>query len=149
LLFTGSSEHTIDDKKRLSIASKHRSLLPQSVTAWYCVPWPSKVLRLYPEPTFMELANKWDDSLTPTDEQAQLMSTLFSFAERVEMDSGGRVRLPQKHLELVGIGSAVAVLGAKNRLEVRELSSWQAGEQKRFDDLARLVAGTTPSSDPS
>jgi len=146
LLFTGSSEHTIDDKKRLSIASKHRALLPQSVTAWYCVPWPSKVLRLYPEPTFMELANKWDDSLTPPDEQAQLVSTLFSFAEKVEMDSGGRVRLPKRHLELAEIGSAVAVLGAKNHLEIRELASWQAGEQKRFEDLSKLVAGTTPSS---
>lgn len=146
MLFTGSSEHTIDDKKRLSIASKHRALLPQSVTVWYCVPWPTGVLRLYPEPTFMELANKWDDSLTPTDDQAQLMSTLFSFAERVEMDSGGRVRLPQKHLELVEIGSAVVVLGAKNRLEVRSAEGWQDEEQKRFAELSRLVAGTTPSS---
>ncbi|RNC80739.1 MAG: hypothetical protein ED559_02720 [Phycisphaera sp.] len=146
MLFTGSSEHTIDDKKRLSIASKHRSLLPQSVSAWYCVPWPTGVLRLYPEPTFMELANKWDDSLTPTDDQAQLMSTLFGFAERVEMDSGGRVRLPQKHLDLVGTGSAVVVLGAKNRLEVRSSEGWQDEEQKRFAELSKLVAGTTPSS---
>jgi len=64
----------------------------------------------------------------------------------VEMDSGGRVRLPKRHLELVGIGSAVAVLGAKNRLEIRELASWQAGEQQRFDDLSKLVASTTLSS---
>lgn len=149
VLFTGSSEHTIDDKKRLSIASKHRSLLPDGATAWYCVPWPSKptgVLRLYPESTFLELSNKWEDSLTLTDDQAELMSALFSLAERIEMDSAGRVRLPQKHLELVGIGSAVVVLGARNKLEVRSGEGWQDEERKRFEDLSRLVATTTRSS---
>ncbi len=146
MLFTGSSEHTIDDKKRLSIASKHRALLPQSVSAWYCIPWPSGVLRLYPEPTFLELANKWDDSLTPSDEQDQLVSTMFGFAERLEMDSAGRVRLPQKHLDLVGLGSEVVVLGAKRMLVITDQKQWQDGERQRFEDLRRLVATQTPSS---
>ncbi len=146
MLFTGSSEHTIDGKKRLSIASKHRTLLPQSVSAWYCIPWPSGVLRLYPEPTFQELANKWDDSLTPSDEQAQLVSTMFSFAERLEMDSAGRVRLPQKHLDLAELGSEVAVLGSKSKLEIVDRQKWQEGERQRFEDLKRLVATQTPSS---
>jgi len=146
VLFTGSSEHTIDDKKRLSIASKHRALLPQSVSAWYCIPWPSGVLRLYPEPTFLELATKWDDSLTPSDEQAQLVSTMFGFAERLEMDSAGRVRLPQKHLDLVGLGSEVVVVGAKRMLEITDRKQWQDGERQRFEDLRRLVATQTRSS---
>lgn len=146
MLFTGSSEHTVDDKNRLSIASKHRALLPQSVSAWYCVPWPTGVLRLYPEPTFLELANKWDDSLTPSDDQAALDATMFSFAERLEMDSAGRIRLPQKHLDLVGLGQEVVVLGAKNRLEVTDRAKWLEGERQRFADLSRLVATRTPPS---
>lgn len=146
MLFTGSSEHTVDSKNRLSIASKHRTLLPQSVVAWYCIPWPTGVLRLYPEPTFLELANKWDDSLTPSDEQAQLVSTMFSFAERLEMDSAGRVRLPQKHLDLAGLGSEVVVLGSKSKLEITDKQKWQEGERQRFEDLKRLVATQTPSS---
>lgn len=144
MLFTGSSEHTIDDKKRLSIASKHRAVLPESVSAWYCMPWPSGVLRLYPEPTFLELSSKWDDSLTLTDEQAQLVSTMFSLAERLEMDSAGRVKLPQNHLDLAGLGSEVVVLGSKSKLEVTDREKWQAGERQRFEDLRRLVATKTP-----
>lgn len=146
MLFTGSSEHTIDDKKRLSIASKHRAVLPESVKVWYCMPWPTGVLRLYPEPTFLELAAKWNDSLTLSDEESQLVSTMFGIAERLEMDSAGRVKLPQNHLDLVGLGSDVVVLGSKSKLEITDREKWQAGERQRFEDLRRLVAMRTHSS---
>ena len=147
MTFSGSSEHTIDDKNRLSIASKFRAELPPSVRAWYCVPWPTGELRLYPESTFLELSSQWEQSLAPTDEEAEMVSTLFEFAEKLEMDSGGRIRLPKKHIRLVGIGSAVAVTGANNRLVIRDLESWQAEEQNRFEKLRNLVARTTRSSE--
>lgn len=146
MTFSGSSEHTIDDKNRLSIASKYRAELPPSVRAWYCVPWPTGELRLYPEPIFLELSKQWEQSLAPSEDEAELVSTLFEFAEKLEMDSGGRIRLPKKHIKLVGIGSAVAVTGANNRLVIRDLESWQAAERARFEKLSQLVTRTTPSS---
>lgn len=149
MLFTGHSEHTIDAKLRLAIPAKHRNQLDPSRErgggagggAWVCVPWPGGVLRLYTEEQFEALAGRADESLTPGEDEADLEAQLFGFAERLEVDGQGRVAIPKKHLELSGLaGPEVVILGARNRLEVRERGAWLAGQQERFAKLPSLVA---------
>ena len=141
MLFTGHSEHTIDAKQRLAIPAKYRSQWDESVhgKAWYCVPWPGGVLRLYPEKTFERLASSREQTLTPSRDEAELEADLFAFAERLEMDKQGRVPLPRLHIELTGLKSEVVVIGARNRIEVRDRASWIATRADRFERLASLV----------
>lgn len=139
MLFTGTSDHTIDAKSRLAIPAKHRSQVGES-SAWYCVPWPGGVLRLYPESTFRELATRPEQSLTPSEDEASVEASVFGFAERLEPDGQGRIALPRLHLELTEIKSGeVVVLGVRNRLEVRERSAWEAQRQAQFARLPDLV----------
>jgi MraZ protein len=138
--FTGSAEITIDAKQRLAIPAKYRSLLdPEKDKAWYCVPSPGGLIRLYSETEFNDLAARWHRTLTPTGDQAELEAELFSSAERIEMDSAGRITIPRDMLSLVGLGTDVVVIGALNRLEVRDRAKWIAGRQDRFARLAGLV----------
>lgn len=147
MLFTGHSEHTIDSKLRLAIPAKYRSQLDRDRdgSAWYCVPWPGGVLRLYTERTFEDLAQRGEGSLTPNEDEADLEAQLFGFAERLEMDAQGRISLPRTHLELTELfrgdaGTEVVIVGARNRLEVRERSGWLAGQKERFERLPSLVS---------
>ncbi len=142
MLFTGHAELTIDAKQRLAIPSKFRGLLDaaRDGNAWYCVPWPGGLLRLYTAPRFMTLAERSEQSLTPDQDEASLQSDLFGFAERLEMDSAGRISLPRVQLELTGLGTEVVVVGAGNRLEVRDRSTWMASMKDRFSQLPTLVA---------
>jgi MraZ protein len=143
VLFTGHSEHTIDAKLRLAIPAKHRnSLTPErDGAAWFCVPWPGGVLRLYTERMFEDLADQAPQSLMPGEEEADLESRFFGFAERLEMDAQGRVAIPKLHLELAGLTSTdVVIVGARNRLEVRDRAAWQAGRLEMFAKLPSLVA---------
>lgn len=143
MLFTGHSEHTIDAKLRLAIPAKYRNqLVPErDGQAWFCVPWPGGVLRLYTEKRFEELADQAPQSLMPGEEEADLESRFFGFAERLEMDGQGRIALPKQHLDLAGLSSAeVVIVGARNRLEVRDRAAWQAGQQESFARLPSLVA---------
>ncbi|MCC6426120.1 MAG: hypothetical protein IT435_04795 [Phycisphaerales bacterium] len=138
--FTGSADITIDAKQRLAIPAKYRSQLdPDKDRAWYCVPWPAGIVRLYSETEFTSLAARWDRTLTPGAEQAELEAELFGLAERIEMDSAGRITIPKSLLELVGLGTDVVVVGALNRLEVRDRSKWESGKQDRFARLPGLV----------
>ena len=141
MLFTGHSEHTIDAKQRLAIPAKYRSQWDDLVDgkAWYCVPWPGGVLRLYTEKTFERLAFSHEQTLTPSGDEADLEADLFAFAERLEMDKQGRVPLPKLHIELTGLKSEVVVIGARNRIEVRDRESWVATRADRFERLASLV----------
>lgn len=142
MLFTGHSENTIDSKLRLAIPAKYRNQWDPSRDggAWYCIPWPTGHLRLYTETTFRELASQGANTLTPDAEEADLESDLFGFAERLEMDATGRVGIPKTHVELVGLGSEVVVVGARVRLEVHDRAAWTASTQERFRKLPDLVA---------
>lgn len=141
MLFTGFSEHTIDAKQRLAIPAKYRNQWdPQrDGGAWICVPWPTGHLRLYTEAVFTQLSASDPGSLTPDEVEAGLDSDLFGFAERLEMDGSGRISVPRLHLELTGLGSEVVVVGAKNRLEVRDRAEWTSSMKERFQRLPELA----------
>jgi MraZ protein len=144
VLFTGQFEHTVDAKGRLAIPAKYRALWnrEQDGDAWYCVPWPEdRVLRLYTEKTYQSLASQWNQSLTPSQTQSRLQRGFFGLSERLEMDKQGRVILPRVHLDLVGLGPEVVVIGSLNRLEVVDRAKWLADLKQTFESLPQLAAG--------
>lgn len=149
MLFTGHSELTIDAKLRLQIPAKYRNAWDESRDgkAWICVPWPGGIVRLYTEACFEGLASQGATggraTLTPDQDEADLEADLFALAERIEPDSAGRIALPRQHLELAGLGGAgseVVVIGARNRLEIRDRAAWQQTLSQRFARLPMLVA---------
>jgi len=141
VLFTGHSLNSIDAKHRLSIPAKVRAQWKEERdgAAWYCVPWPGGILRLYTEAAFTQMADRIEQSLMPAEDQASLDADIFSLAERLEMDAQGRISIPPAHLELTGLSGEVAVIGARNRLEVRDRSSWLDSQAERFQRLPSLV----------
>lgn len=155
MLFTGHSEVSIDSKLRLAIPAKYRNQWNQERDghAWYCVPWPHGILRLYTETQFLALAERFEATLTPDEDEAQLDAELFGLAERLEMDAQGRIVLPKHHLKLTGLGREievepgttrfetreVVVVGARHRMEVRDRETWQGSQQDRFARLPSLV----------
>lgn len=141
MLFTGQSEHTIDAKQRLAIPAKYRNQwdAARDGGAWVCIPWPTGHLRLYTESTFAALAQQGEASLTPDEDLAELQTTLFGLAERLEMDSAGRVIIPQQHMKLTGLSGEVSIVGAGDRLEVRSRGDWTSTTTDRFQALPKLV----------
>jgi MraZ protein len=147
--FTGYSEHSIDAKQRLAIPAKYRALWDEKRDgkAWYGIPWPGGVLRLYTENVFNELAGQMGSrSLAPGRDEASLDSSLFGFSERLEMDKQGRVALPKLHLELTGLNGEVVIVGARNRLEVYGRAGWLATMRERFERLPELAERLTTGS---
>jgi len=143
VLFTGFSEHVIDGKFRLAVPAKYRNqwVAERDGGAWMCIPWPTGHLRLYTESTFGALAAHGGATLTPDADTAELEARLYGLAERLEMDSAGRLVLPRQHLDLIGLKAEtqVAVVGARNRLEVHDLAGWKSSLADRFKSLPDLV----------
>lgn len=147
MLFTGQTEATIDAKLRLALPAKFRQRWnPESDgNTWYCIPWPEDgVLRLYTEKWFEQTALKREDTLTPSQDAANLEATFFGNAEQLDVDANFRVRLPQWHLDLTGLPREVMVIGAGNRLEVRSREAWINSQKSRFQDLRAQVARQQP-----
>jgi len=142
VLFTGHAELNIDAKQRLAIPAKYRAQLSpeRDGLAWFCVPWSNGLLRIYTETTFTELSSKGDQTLATTEDQAEFEATLYGFAERIELDSAGRITIPKLHLQMTGLGTEVVIVGARNRLEVRDRNAWTATIPERFARLPSLVS---------
>jgi MraZ protein len=138
---SGQSEHGIDSKLRLAIPARLRPPVnPDGPPAAYkCVPWPSGHLRLYPEEVFRVLSGEIKSTLTSGESISEFERTMFGMAEKLELDASGRVALHKYHIELVGLGSEVVVVGANNRLEVHDRAKWKSELLARFNKLPELA----------
>ena len=141
MLFTGQFDHTIDAKNRLAIPASIRSRWDPTKdgAAWYAVPWVGNLIRLYTETAFHARAESSPLTLTPDEDEAELQATLFGLAHRTELDSAGRVRLPEEMLSLTGLPSEVVLIGAGDRLEIRSRAEWEQRKSERLAQLPELM----------
>ncbi len=142
MLFTGQYEKTIDSKGRLAIPAEIRARwdVKKEGAAWYAVPWVGGLIRLYTEADYEALAASRTKTLTPGQDEAEVQATLFGLSRRIEEDSAGRLRIPDQHMALAKLGNDVVLIGAGDRLEVRDRQAWQAGEAERLAKLPDLLA---------
>lgn len=171
MLFTGQYEHAIDAKNRLAIPADIRSqwTAQECGGAWYAIPCVSSrpngesdekpgspppashacgLIRLYTEADFKARANLYRSSLTPDPDMAELQATLFGLTCRLEMDSAGRVRLPDDLLAYTELPRDVTLVGAGEWLEVRDRALWRSSIKERLDRLPSLLRSgrSAPSS---
>ena len=145
MLFIGQYDHTIDAKGRLAIPADVRWRWSPKAHggAWYAVPWPDGAVRLYTETQFeARAAGALPQTLTPSDAQAKLQALLFGAAARMEMDSAGRIRIPDAVIEVVGLGSEVVIVGCGDRFEVRDRAQWKKDFKERLAGLPELLRAT-------
>ena len=135
MLFTGEFEHTIDAKSRLAIPADIRNRLDDNLhgTGFYVAPGMATTLWLWPQLTFEHMAMATEASLLPDEDLQGFDEFLYSQAAFVEMDKTGRIRIPERLLQLANLGTQVTLLGVKDHLELRDPDRWA---QQRQDKLA-------------
>ena len=141
VLFTGEYEHTIDAKHRVAIPSDIRSRLSpeRHGEAFYLAPGPDTSLWLWPEKTFEDLASASEQSLLPDEDLMEFEELLYSQSSRAELDSAGRIRIPERLMKLAGLGSSVMILGVKDHLELRDPAAWTARRDEKLAKQAEIV----------
>ncbi|MCA9286835.1 MAG: hypothetical protein KDA22_16545 [Phycisphaerales bacterium] len=127
MLFFGEYEHTIDAKSRLAIPAEVRDVIDreQIGPALVVAPGTNGSLWMWPEKTFSKIAQAFGGSLLPNAKVAQFERALFSQAARLELDSAGRIRLPDRHLKRFGLAGQVVILGVGQHLELMDVDSWR------------------------
>ena len=128
MIFTGFYEHSIDAKNRLAIPSKIRSRLdPQRDGEGFAVVpgRPSSTLWLYTERYFEQLATKGEAALIPDEDQLRFDQIYFPLAEMSELDTQGRILLPERMIVRAGLGREVIVCGVRDHLEIHPREAFQ------------------------
>lgn len=140
MAFTGTFEHNLDAKNRLTIPSKFRAELSKGVYLSRAV---ANCISLYPAETYTEMAEAALSQISnPLSSQGrELRRLLYGSALETELDSAGRVMLTQRFLEHAGIDREVVITGVGECLEIWDRSTWEAYDS----DLASRAPDLTES----
>lgn len=123
---TGTYEHSIDAKGRLFIPAK----LPEELgVTFYLAMGVDECLAIYPQETWNRFTEKFA-SLPMS--QSAAMRPLFANASKCELDSQGRIVIPQKLRKYAGLEKDAVIIGVNDRAEIWSAETWNAREEEEM-----------------
>ncbi|MDD5084266.1 MAG: division/cell wall cluster transcriptional repressor MraZ [Candidatus Moranbacteria bacterium] len=138
-MFIGEYLHSIDAKKRLALPSKFRGELGNKVVVTRGL---DNCLFVYPMRVWEALAEKLGSLPVGEAGTRSFIRLMLSGATDVEMDSQGRVLLPEYLKTYAGLEKEVTVSGLFNRLEIWDTEKWsayKADAEKNSDEIAEQL----------
>jgi MraZ protein len=141
MLLTGTHSRTLDEKKRLALPKRVREQLGElgDPETLFVSPGPDQCLWLYTQISLERLAEKLDQS-PATDAEARVFRRLyFAQTESVDVDSSGRILIPERLVQLGSLQREVVLIGVRDHLELWDAERWRqylAQNAPRFDAVA-------------
>jgi MraZ protein len=115
-LFTGSVEHSLDDKGRLVVPARFRERLGSGF--FVTIAEPDPCLALYPASTWNELCEKLEAVPVKDARYRAFVRHLFAHTEELTCDNQGRLVLPPVLRAWAHIEKDVTSIGSLTRVEV-------------------------------
>ena len=141
MLFTGRNELSVDAQCRLAIPAKIRSRLDPQIDGegFYVMRGANGALWLWTQRAFEQIAGKVEPSLAPPPGLMDFDEMTFPEAEQLDLDSAGRVRLPQELVTDAGLGTRVLLVGVRHHLEIWDPEVWEARRRERAARRPEIV----------
>jgi MraZ protein len=129
----GTHSYSLDPKGRVSLPAKFREAFDEGL--WLTM-GQDRCLYCFPRVEW-ERRSSEVDAFALSDKDGRAFSRLFfASADEVRLDGQGRVTIPQRLREAVGIKKEVVVLGVRERMEI-----WDRGEYDRYRDAHAAAEG--------
>lgn len=125
-MFRGNHQAKVDEKGRLKIPSAFKSLLDAaSVTQYFITSTNGKSAEIYPLPEWEKIEQKLMkvSALDPAVEQ--YLNVVNFYGQQVEIDSQGRVLLPQILRSKARLDAEVNVMGKLTFIDVHNAESFE------------------------
>lgn len=138
-MFLGQHTHALDDKKRLTLPSKLRKAVGKRVVITSGL---DGCLFLYPEKGWSGIAGSLGNLGMGQADNRGFARFMLGNAVETEIDSAGRVLVPEHLREFAGIKTSVVVAGVHNRLELWDETRWKsyaASVAKAADAMAEKL----------
>ncbi len=138
-MLIGEYQHTIDQKNRLSIPSKFRKELGKEVVVTRGL---DACLFLYPVHEWKALAEKLAQLPWGKSDTRSFIRTMIAGAIDIEIDSLGRILLPDYLKSYGGLAGEAVVVGLYNRVEIWNPELWKEyskGAQKNAEIVAEKL----------
>ncbi len=146
-MLIGEYIHTIDEKNRVSMPAKFRKELGKKIII---TPGLGQCLFVFTTKEWEKVSKKLSDSDSELSflkaDQRNFNRYMFGRAAEVEMDSIGRILVPDFLKERIGLKNSAAIVGVKDRVEIWNEDGWseqKAIAERQAEQLAEKL-GSTP-----
>ncbi len=141
-MFIGEYNHTIDSKRRVAIPSKFRKYFEKGAVVTRGL---DNCLFIYPIDTWEEIAGKLGTMPIGEKGTRSFVRLVLAGAFEAEIDSQGRILLPDSLTSFARLGKKVVIAGLYNRLELWDEQRWNSfkkkaekNQDKIADELGKL-----------
>ena len=143
-MFRGNHPTRVDEKGRLKVPAEFKRVIDDKYGAqFYITSLDGKVAQVYPFEEWERIEQKLAALSTFNPTKKKFLSRTNYWGQVVEMDSQGRLLLPQLLRESADLKGEVAVMGYLNRLEVQSMEgvrkdveeAFTPEDEKNLDDL--------------
>ena len=131
-MFIGEYTHTTDEKNRFSLPAKFRKDLGRKVVV---TRGKDHCLYLYPTKTWA-LISEEVERRGHVESDPRYARFTFAGAAEVEIDSAGRILIPEFLRDFAGLKSSVAITGVHDRVELWDEKRWAAYRKKLESEYA-------------
>jgi MraZ protein len=143
-MFRGNHPTRVDEKGRLKVPAEFKRVIDDKYGAqFYITSLDGKVAQVYPFEEWERIEQKLAALSTFNPTKKKFLTRTNYWGQVVEIDSQGRLLLPQLLRESADLKGEVAVMGYLNRLEVQSMEavrkdveeSFTPEDEKNLDDL--------------
>jgi len=138
-MLIGEYTHTVDDKKRISLPAKFRKEVGKKVVATHGL---DNCLFLYTLKEWEKIAEKLSNLSMGQSESRNFNRFFLAGAVEIEVDSIGRILIPDFLRQYADLKTKVVVTGVHNRIEIWNDKHWLEYKKKvgaQVDALAQKL----------
>ncbi len=138
-MFIGEYEHTLDEKKRVSLPKAFRAGLGKKMVMTRGL---DNCLFVYSMSAWERVAAKLQELSFAQADTRGFNRFILSGAAEVEVDAAGRILIPDHQKEFAGLGKTVIFAGVSDRVEVWDAAVWKSYKariEKQADAMAEKL----------
>ncbi len=139
MMFIGEYEHSLDEKKRISLPKSFRQGLGKKIVMTRGL---DNCLFVYSRSSWEKVAAKLQQLSFAQADTRGFNRFILSGAAEVEVDSAGRILIPDHQKVFAGLNKNVVFAGVSDRVEVWDAARWQSYKtriEKQADALAEKL----------
>jgi len=139
-MFLGEYQHTLDAKGRVSLPAKFRNQMTGTLVIAQGL---DRNLLVYEAGEYQKLVDKLTEREDFNAKARQLRSFFTGGAFETDIDSAGRIAIPQKLRDFASLGKDVAVVGNGTRIQIWDSGAWHTYNEAAagsIDDIAQELA---------
>lgn len=135
-MFSGTYYHRVDEKGRIALPARFRAEFAQGV---FLVPSVDRCLYVYPLTLWEKISPAFATDPFDPGKKRKMARYFYGGSSRTELDSQGRIPLPQDHRQKLNIKEDVVIVGVNEYLEIWDKETWEKEEEELNQEAAQLL----------